>query len=77
MNQRRTDFIFSLPLLKMNCGNMVSDLDRVCGGRFAPRHVVAKPTKPRTFLKGCFGAGAFPGGPRLDQRRKPSQVWAK
>ena len=77
MNQRRTDFIFSLPLLKMDYGNMVSDLDRVCGGRFAARHVVAKPTEPRTFSKGRLGAGTFPGGPRLDQRRNPSQVWAK
>lgn len=56
---------------------MVSDLDRVCGGHFAARHVVAKQTEPRTFSKGRFGAGTFPEGPRLDQRRNPSQVWAK
>jgi len=42
---------------------MVSDLDRVCGGRFAARHVVATQTKPHTISKGRLGAETFPGGP--------------
>ena len=55
---------------------MVSDLDRVCGGRFAARHVVATQAKPHTISKGRLGAETFPGGPRLEQRRNPSQSWA-
>ena len=53
---------------------MVSDLDRVCGGRFAARHVVATQAKPHTISKGRLGAETFPGGAPLGSAQESFSV---